>query len=116
MENLLESQHGIAAILASIAVLLCLHFLKGVGEFLFELFKKKAEDTGKEITQISLALNQNTQAVRDLRIQIGVLERELVEVHKFKSDSQKLFSAIKIIAGKRWPDVRKAMEEDYIPK
>ncbi len=116
MESLLDSQHGVSYILTSIAVLLCLHLFKGVGEFLFELFKKKAEDTGKEISEISLALTQNTQAVRELRIQIGILERELSEVHKFKTDTQRVFAAIKFMAGKRWPIVRKAMEEDHIPK
>lgn len=112
MESLFESQHGVAAIV----IMLGLHLLAKVGEFLFELFKKKEDGSEKQISKLDLALTQNTQAVRELRIQVQLLERELMEVHKFKADSQKLFSAIKIMAGKQWPRVRKAMEEDALPK
>lgn len=116
MENLIDTQHGFSVLLVSIIVLLAFQLLARVGEFLWKLSTQRSSSTDSEITKIDLALTQNTQAVRELRIQIGILERELAEVHKFKSDSQKLFSAVKIMAGKRWPEVRKAMEDDALPK
>lgn len=116
MEALIDSEHGVAVLLAGITVVLCLHLFLKIGEFLWEIFKKKNEGSEEHISKIDLALTQNTRAVQELRIQVQLLERELIEVHKFKSDSQKLFSAVKIMAGKQWPRVRKAMEEDALPK
>ncbi len=116
MEGFIDSQHGVSVLLASVVVMLALHLVAKIGEFLFDLLKKKEHGSERQVAGIELSLTQNTQAVRELRMQVQLLERELIEVHKFKADSQKLFSAIKIIAGAKWPRVRKAMEEDALPK
>lgn len=116
MNSLIDSEHGIAALLASIAVVLCLHLVLGIGKLVLTAFKKKVEKSDTEITQISLALHQNTEAVRELRIQIGVLERELKDMHKVKVDTQRLFSAVKIMAGKKWVEIRKAIAADNLPR
>lgn len=114
MEQLLAKE-GVAGLI----VILCLHLLLNIGKFIYHFFDKKRADTDRatelKITKVDLTLQQLNDATRELRVQIGILERELKEVAKFKSDSQKLFSAVKIIAGKRWPEVRKAMLEDDLP-
>jgi uncharacterized protein YlxW (UPF0749 family) len=112
---LINSQDGIPALLASIAVVLSLHLVVTLGKFAFDVFKKKSEKSDQEITEISLALNRNTDAVRQLQVQISVLEQELKEVRKFKLDTQRLFSAVKIMAGKKWPEIRKALEAEALP-
>ncbi len=109
MEDLF-ARHGILAIV----VMLALHLVMRIVQFLFDILKKKNEQAEKNVTEISLALQQNTGAVRELRIQMGILERELGEIHKFKIDTKRLFSAVKIMAGPKWSQVRKAMEDDEI--
>lgn len=116
MEGLVQNQHGISYFMVGAIVLLALNIFARVGEFLWNLATHKSKSTDTEISKIDLALTQNTQAVREVRIQIGMLERELNEVRKLNADIQKLFSALKIMAGKRWPEVRKAMEDDVLPK
>ena len=105
MEGLLDG-HSFNSFMVAVVVLLALNLVARIGQFLWNLATHKSKTTDGEISKIDLALTQNTQAVRELRIQVQLLERELGEVHKFKSDSQKLFSAIKIMAGKRWPEVQ----------
>lgn len=116
MENLIDSQHGVAVLLVSIVVVLALQLVARVGEFLFNFYKEKRAEDSQEITKIDLSLTQNTQVMRELRIQVQQLERELGDVHKLNADIQKLFSALKFMAGKKWTEVKKAMEEDAIPK
>ena len=108
------------SVFSGILVILCLNLLAKVGEFVFGLLKEKNKISDHEITKISLVLGQNSQEMRELkaelRIQIGMLEREIAEMKKFKNDIQKVFSAIKIIAGPKWPKIRRAIQEDGLPK
>lgn len=119
MEGLLDSPHSVGAI----CVLLSLHLLVKIGEFAFSLLKKKNETTEKQINEISqrvneisLALTQNTQAARDLRIQIGILEREITDLAKLKMDTNKLFSVVKILAAAKWPKISKMVATDIANK
>ncbi len=116
MESLIDSQHGPAILLASLVVILALNFFAKIGEFVFNMFKKKSEGVDQEITKIDISLTQNTQVMRELRIQVQQLERELSDVHKLNADIQKLFSALKYLAGKKWPEVKKVMAEDALSK
>lgn len=111
----IDSQHGVGVLLVSIALLLCFQLIARVGEFLWKLSAKKAEVSDKTVSEISLALSSNTNAVRELRIQMGILERELGEIQKFKTDRNRLFAAVKALAGPKWAEIRKAMAEDDIP-
>lgn len=116
MEALLDAQHGAATLLVGLIVILALHLVMKVGELIWDIIKDKNKDSKTEITEISMALRQNTDAVRELRVQISVLQQELVELQKLKIDTSKLFSAVKIMSGKRWPNLRKAVEADLLPK
>lgn len=116
MEGLLDPKYGIAGLL----VVMCLHLIFNVIKFTVSFYrtetKKKDAATDAKLTKLDLTLQQFDGSVREFRVQIGLLDAELKEVAKFKSDSQKLFSAVKIMAGKQWPKIRKAMEEDVLPK
>ncbi len=116
MDLLTNPQNGMIPLLAGIAVVLSLQLVVRVGQFVFELMKKKTETSDSKIIEMSTSLQQNTSAVNELRTLIRGLERELAEIHKYRMDTQKLFSAVKLMAGKKWPEIRKAMEDDIFPK
>lgn len=78
--------------------------------------RKKSEASDSKVQQISDALNLNTSANNELRLKLEILQVSIGDINRLKVDIQKLFSVVKIIAGKRWPEVRKAMEEDIFPK
>lgn len=115
MEELINSK-GISALV----IILGLHLLVNVAKILLRFFVKEQEkekvNYDYQITKIDLTLTQVNESVRDLRVQLGMLERELADVGKFKSDSQALFSAIKFMAGEDWPSVRKAIDDDRLPE
>lgn len=115
MEGIIDAQHGPIVLLGTIAVFMCLHLVLGTGRFLFELFRKKAESSEQKVSEISMALRQNTEAVRELRVQISVFEQELRALKSLKVDTEQMTSAIKFLAGKRWPSIRKAIEADKLP-
>lgn len=116
MESIIDSQHGAYSLLAGIAIVLVLHLVVNIGKFVIQLLTKKTENSDHHITKIDLALAQVNESVKELKFQLIRLEAELTEVRKFKSDSQKLFSAVKILAGKDWANVRKGIEDDALPK
>jgi hypothetical protein len=114
----------------AICVLLSLHLLKDVGKFLYREFVKKSENFEKEIkkgtqgsaqemSRIDFALIQNTNAIRELKIQTELLAREVADLNKMKSelkiDVQKVFTAVKIMAGPKWSEVRKKLSQDNLP-
>lgn len=111
MEGLIDTQHGTSALLAGIVVVLCLHLLAKIGEFLFEMFKKKEETTEKNLERLTEALKANTELVQKLDSRITAIERDLNEVLKFRIDFRRLFSAVKFIAGDQWPEAKKAMKD-----
>lgn len=116
MDNFIDSQHGIGVLLSSIAVVLALHLFVQLGKFVFELMKSKSRATDEQLLDLSSALQQNTGAIGQLSTDFRRLERELGEIGKYRMDTQKLFSAVKIVAGDRWPEIRKAMEDDIFPR
>lgn len=115
MENLVDTQQGIPFLLTGIVILLAMNLLVVIGRFLFELFRKKTEHGDSQIVEIKATLVTTTGIVNQLKGQIDGLESDLKEIRKYRIDMQKLFYAIKTMAGKRWPEVRKAMEDDVFP-
>ena len=82
--ELLNSINSIQALV----ILVALHFLKEVGVFAFNLLKndkKKSEQINEELR---------------------------VEVIKLRKDLRRFYWAIKLIAGERWDDVSKQIQED----
>lgn len=112
MELNLDAQHGLSGLLTGVVVLLSLHLVASLGKFIFGLLKKKDEFTDQQITKISLALTQNTDAVKELRIHLGMLERDIADLAKIKIDTNNLFSAVKFIAGPKWAAISKAIKAD----
>lgn len=96
-------------------VILALHLIAKLVEFLFSIFRKKSEVVDQSISQIDLALTANTRAMNELRIQMQLLEREMAVVHKLSGNVQELFTGIRYLSGPDWSEVRKAMKEDVSP-
>jgi hypothetical protein len=114
MDGLIDTQHGPVVLLASLLIMFCIHIVISVGKLLFEIFKKKEEKSDRNLNEVSLALQQNTNAVRELRIQLGILEREISEIQKYKLNVNRLFAAVKIMAGPKWQDIKKEIVDDDI--
>lgn len=114
MEAIIDTQHGAGVLLVGVVIILSLHLFMNMAKFLFELLRKKEETKEKNFTEVSLALRQNTEAVRELRIQLGILEREISEMQKLKINVNRLFGVVKIIAGPKWPDIKKRAADDDI--
>jgi len=114
MENLVDTQHGTGVLLVGLMVIMCLHFFSFWGKFLFELLRKKEEKKDREITEVSLALTQNTNAVREFRIQLGILEREIADVQKFKINLDRCFGVVKKVAGDRWSAIIKEVLDEEL--
>lgn len=107
MEKLLESGNALTAI----AVLLSLHFLKGLGEFLWKLREKRDAVTETGIEKLSAAVQDNTLAAQRLEHRIGAVEHTLADVAKTKLDLRRLFSAVKELAGEDWSKIRSVIME-----
>ncbi len=101
---------------SGIVVLLSLHLVIQVGKFVFAMFKTKEKASDEKLMQLSASVQQNTNATAQLSSDFRRMERELGEISKYRTDTQKLFSSVKILAGKRWPEIRKAMEDDTFSK
>lgn len=112
MEALLDTKNGVASLLASICALLAFHLLFKVGEFLWEILKKKNEVSEQTFEKLTAALQVNTRAVHELKTQIHGIERDLSEIPKLKLDLKRLFSAVKTISGDKWPSIRREIMEE----
>ncbi len=112
---MLDSKNGVSGMLAGLILILALHLLVKLGEFVFELFKKKNELTEKNIDNLISALSMNTESLHRLEERMRSVETQLTEASKLKIDIRMLFAAIKSVAGERWPDIRKSIAEDDFP-
>ncbi len=105
MDALLDSQHGLTTLLAGLIVILTLHVFLIIAKFIFELARKKTED-------YTNALKTTSDSIQKMESRIMTVERDLNEVLKFRQDFRRLFTAIKVLAGDKWPEVRKKIMED----
>lgn len=119
MENLIDAQHGVPTLLATIAIALCLHLLFRLGEFVWEVLKKKneiSEQTIKELKEAletaSQKLSDNTYAVQRLEQRLDKIEVVNSAMPKMHSDLRKAFLAIKIMAGDDWGNIRELIKEE----
>lgn len=112
MENLVNSQHSLETILASLCVVITLHLVAKVGQLLWSIFKKKDETNDKAMIRVIETLGANTQALNHLAARTDSMEKVLKEVVKYKKDIRKLFTAIKVMAGDEWSEIRKSIIED----
>lgn len=103
MEELFVSKYGVVGVF----ILLTIHLLWKVAMFVWELKSKK--DSATEDTVAALV-----EAVDDVTDEMNELKDVLGEVKKLRVDLRRFYSAIKILAGDKWPRIRDEMlKEDF---
>ncbi len=112
MEKLLDLKDGVAGLLVSICVLLSLQLVFRTGMFLWALREKKESASENAIKELTAVVRLNTVATEHLDARLGEIENTLSELPKFKLDMRRMFTAIKLIAGEKWPQIRKEIEEE----
>lgn len=96
MEELLSPDHA-GVLLACLVIILCLHLVIKIGEMFYKSYEKK------------------TAILSKLEPRLSAIERDMNEILKFRNDFNKLFSALKYIAGDKWPEVREKIKQDHLP-
>lgn len=112
MEEILSSNHGTPTILASIALLLSFHLLIKVAEFAWDFIKKKDEISQKSIERLTVALETNTQATQELKVQFAEMKDEISTLPQLRLDVRRAFRALRILAGDEWEEIKRAIMED----
>ena len=100
MESLLYPQHGVSALIAGLIVMIGLHLFVKLLEMGLQIFQKKSETT-----------DQTKVDVIRLDYQMKTVQDKLDEVLRLKKDVNKVFSAIRFLAGDKWHEVKKEMED-----
>jgi len=108
MAKLFSLEYGIGGI----CVLLTLMVLIRVGEFVWKLQQKKEQLSEKTVGDLTRAVQENTVETKTLGQRIVHLEGALGEVTKLKTDVRRFYSAIKELAGDRWPAIRDEITKD----
>ncbi len=83
--------------------MLALHLLLSMGKLAFEVIKKKGEISERAL-----------EGLGKIEARMMAVERDLNEILKFRQDFNRLFSAVKELAGERWGDVKKKILEDSL--
>lgn len=112
MEALVSGEHGVTTLLAGLVIILSLHLCLKLGEFIFELIKKKSELTEKNIDNMVNALALNIEALHKLEARMSSIETTLKDFSRFKVDVRRLFIAIKELSGENWDAIRKTIMDD----
>lgn len=110
----IDTEHGLPTLLASIVIVLSLHFLLRLGEFIWKQYEKRGQLSETSIRDLTNALNKNTAEMDRLACRIEKVEQHLVDIPKLKLDLRRLFSAVKIISGDEWQNVRKKIMEEEL--
>lgn len=106
MPETLDLAHGASGLLTSICAILLVFLLLKVAEFLLKFREKKDSTTDIAIHELTAGLSRNTQEIHKLNVFFS-------EYPKMKLDVRRLYLAIKIVSGDKWPAIRKEiMDED----
>lgn len=112
MEEILNSGHGVPAILASIVILLAFQLFLKLGEIAWEMLKKKDEVSQKSITKLTEALETNTKATQELKMQFAEMKDEISTLPQLRLDVRRAFRALRMLAGDEWEEIKKAIMDD----
>lgn len=96
-DNIFDLKYGVAGV----CVLLTIMVLIQVGKFVWTVKQEKDK------------LSDDT--VADLVKAVEKLEHTVSDLPKFRTDVRRFYTAIKVIAGDKWPQVRdEIMKDDFI--
>lgn len=110
MDEAFFSKYGLAGIL----ILLTLNVLVKVGAFIMKQKEKKDSLSEDTIKQLLNSVQQSTIAIAHLEMRLKTFEQNLNDLPKFKTDIRRFYTAMKVLSGEKWPDIRKEIIEDEI--
>lgn len=102
----IDTQHGISGLLVSVCILLTAQLLWKVGEFLWKMKEKKDQLSEESVHHLTKAVESNTKAIEELGDKVA-------KIPKYEVDLKRLFSAVKLVAGERWPKIRKEIMDEH---
>ena len=105
MEQLIDAKTP-TTLIVSIIILLALNLFAKLGSFVFDLLKKKADTTERAMGKMTLALQENSKALEQLKSEIASIHKELSDVGKLRLDLRRYYGALKLLAKEDWPKIR----------
>lgn len=108
MEEILKDGGGLSAIV----VVLCLHLVVKIGQFLWAFKEKKDAVTESGIEELSKAVRECTSTITKLECRIREIEQVSLNLDKMKVDIRRAYLAIRLVTGDKWGDIRKIIMEE----
>lgn len=112
MDKLLDLKDNVPGSLVGICVILTLHLFFKIVEFLQQMQRKKESANDQAIKDLTKAVQENTQATEKLGLRLNEIEKLITELPKLKLDLRRFYSAIKLVAGDKWPQIRDEILKD----
>jgi uncharacterized membrane protein affecting hemolysin expression len=98
--------------LSAIVVVLCLHLVVKIGQFLWAFKEKKDAVTESGIEELSKAVRECTSTIAALESRIRDIESVSNSIDKLRVDVRRAYLAIRLMAGDKWGDIRKIIMEE----
>jgi hypothetical protein len=114
MEPITEIPHALSNPVIAVAVLLALNIVVKCGDILWKIKERKDAVTEHGIEALSKAVDNNTEASKQLATRLQMVEAQLSGFNKLKLDMRRLYIAVKRIAGDKWGDIRKEIMEEEV--
>lgn len=108
MEKLFSLEYGIGGV----CVLLTIMVLIKVGEFVWAIREKKEILSDNVLTELNKTVQSNTIALQMLELRLRNIETTIADIPKLRNDLRRFYSAIKEMAGEKWPKVRDEIMKD----
>lgn len=112
MESMFDVKYGVAGI----CVLLAFKVIVDSAKFVFERHKQEAKqkESASEATTKELikAVRENTEVTKHLDNRIQHLERSIGDLPKLKLDVRRFYTAVKSVAGDKWPAIHDELMRD----
>lgn len=103
---------GISGAIVSLCVLLALHLVVKVGEFLWKMKEKRDSVSDATVDKLTIAVDKMTYSLETLQVRCGTLEKSISDIDKIKTDLRRAFTAVRLLAGEDWTKIRKELDED----
>lgn len=111
MKDLL-SLDSVPSLISSLAVILALNLIFAVGKFVFELVKKKSDDSDKSLARLTALRESDSVSLAKMDTKLAEIEKDLHEIREIKKHLRRIFTAVKLLSGEKWADIRKVIMED----
>lgn len=108
MEDFFSLKYGVAGI----CVLLTIMTLFRVAEFLWKLREKKEMSSDIAMVDLTKAVQECTLSIKMLDLRLKAIETANSEFPKLRNDLRRVYTAMKEIAGEKWPRVRDEIMKD----